>query len=86
MWNVKEVNIVSTKGLYIVLIETLWNVKYLSYSKCRNVSREVLIETLWNVKTLFTEFCELHENLVLIETLWNVKTSLRYIGNGEWAY
>ena len=46
----------------------------------------VLIETLWNVKTLFTEFCELHENLVLIETLWNVKTSLRYIGNGEWAY
>ena len=49
-------NIVECKYRYIyslhrwscVLIETLWNVNYLSYSKCRNVSR-VLIETLWNV-------------------------------------
>ena len=56
-----------------VLIETLWNVKYLTLSRIAGCTF-VLIETLWNVKlnTLTTVFLA---DVVLIETLWNVNTS-----------
>ena len=50
-------NIVECKGKYgfqfdisqVVLIETLWNVKYSAISYSPKM-RRVLIETLWNVK------------------------------------
>ena len=61
----------------IVLIETLWNVKY--YGVWRDAPfYVVLIETLWNVK-LFIRFEIIEEKEVLIETLWNVKSELKNI-------
>ena len=38
------------KFLSVVLIETLWNVKFSERSNILPVSLQVLIETLWNVK------------------------------------
>ena len=73
-------NIMECKAMYvlrympcafIVLIETLWNVKRLTIIFII-ISVFVLIETLWNVKIFaFGYFC--HQAFVLIETLWNVK-------------
>ena len=54
-----------------VLIETLWNVKYIITSLFPQ-SISVLIETLWNVKSEVPAAWPLPE-AVLIETLWNVK-------------
>ena len=56
-----------------VLIETLWNVNFLSPVIVLDRVILVLIETLWNVNKKEaeekSEFC-----YVLIETLWNVNT------------
>ena len=54
-----------------VLIETLWNVKYIFKPVLKNLFI-VLIETLWNVKLVKWQLliCTVW---VLIETLWNVK-------------
>ena len=35
---------------YLVLIETLWNVKTYRFAMVSDSPAEVLIETLWNVK------------------------------------
>ena len=55
----------------LVLIETLWNVKFQT-GFCRSYLVSVLIETLWNVKSDMAELMA-GEEAVLIETLWNVK-------------
>ena len=56
---------------FIVLIETLWNVKILATIR-DTISEMVLIETLWNVKVP-SPLSGASVCLVLIETLWNVK-------------
>ena len=56
-----------------LLIETLWNVKYL-YLADRWKPRSVLIETLWNVKSFMMNSIRTSVG-VLIETLWNVKST-----------
>ena len=55
-----------------VLIETLWNVKYMKNGTMQDLGA-VLIETLWNVKWNFPKWKN-GTSQVLIETLWNVKT------------
>ena len=67
---------------YIVLIETLWNVK--CYSNTINRGTEiVLIETLWNVK-IGNKGWLVWSNVVLIETLWNVKIErMKNLETGE---
>ena len=63
----------STRSAFPVLIETLWNVKIISFCHVSH-PRLVLIETLWNVKQdLYFNIAERYS--VLIETLWNVKVS-----------
>ena len=68
--------------MYLVLIETLWNVnKKISVRFIFPPS--VLIETLWNVNSMTRNHrrCIYH---VLIETLWNVnETPLDGLGAGR---
>ena len=58
--------------MVVVLIETLWNVKFLSY-RFNLWHFAVLIETLWNVKQAGIRVGLCGWFTVLIETLWNVK-------------
>ena len=71
MWNVKSWNECSILNFIIVLIETLWNVKY--RLRCSNMFQATGINrniVECKVVTLLSIF---YHRSVLIETLWNVK-------------
>ena len=56
--------------IFLVLIDTWWNVNILSYFACV-ISRHVLIDTWWNVNTLVKNIPKIIK-AVLIDTWWNV--------------